>query len=330
MGTLLLNKTDVGDIVDLDKVLDAVEDGYRSFQKGSVTQPNFIDLYRPGGSGLLDIKAGLDAGSGRMSIKASSGGYANNPAKGLPTGINLVTLYDSDTSEILCIMDGTWITGCRTAAAGAISVKYLARKDASKIAILGSGKQARWQIRAISRVRKLTDVYVWGRTAENANAYADEIGAELGLNMHVCETSEEAVRNADIVVTATRAGIGPIVKREWVKPGTHIVAVGTDTPGKQELDADVFPGARIVCDSIDFCQVRGDLQHPLKEKLIQLSDVYGEIGEILLGEKSGRADEDEITIFDTVGMPIQDLAMANYIYSDAKARGLGTDWDFMA
>ncbi len=327
--TLLLNKTDVGSLVDLDAVQAAVEDGYRSFQKGLVSQPDFIDLHRPGGDGGMDVKAGVDAGSGRMSIKASSGGYKFNPEKGLPTGINLVTLYDADTSAVLCVMDGTYITGCRTAAAGAISVKYMARKDASKIAILGAGNQGRRQLRAIARVRDLTDVYVWSFHEESEKQYVEEMGKELGLTMHPCKTPEEAVRNADIVVTTTHGYRGFVVEKAWLKPGTHIAAIGTDTPGKEEVAPDVMASARVICDSINFCKARGDMQHPLKLGLMHLEDIAGEIGEVILGEKPGRENDEQITVFDTVGMPIQDVAMANAIYQGALEKGIGTWYDFM-
>ncbi len=329
MKTLLLNKSDVGSLIDLDSVLAAVEDGYRSFNRGLVVQPDFMTIVKPGTHSGFDFKGGLDLGGGYINIKSSSGGYPDNPKLGLPTGMNTVFLYEADTSALKCIMDGTWITGCRTGAAGAISVKYLAREDASKLCIIGGGNQARRQLRAIMRVRKLTEVYVWSYVEEEISKYVDEMSKETGLNIIGCATAEEAVRNADIVVTATIGRKGPLVQRQWIKPGTHIVAVGADMPDKQEMFSDVFKGAKVVNDSIELCTKHGETHHPVEEGIIKKEDIYAEIGEIILGEKPGRENSEEITIFDTVGMAIQDNVTAAFLYKGALEKGLGVWYDFL-
>jgi alanine dehydrogenase len=329
MDTILLNKSDVGSLIDLDKVQEAVEDGYRSFSSGKVVQPDFMNIVKPGTHTGFDFKGGLDLGGGFISIKSSSGGYPDNPKLGLPTGLNMVYLYEADTSALKCIMDGTWITGCRTAAAGAISVKYLARENADKIAMIGAGNQARRQLRAILRVRDIKEVYVWSYTKESVEQYCKEMSEETGLSIKACESAKEAVEQADIIVTTTRGRKGPVVKREWVKPGTHIAAIGSDMPDKQELDTDLFPGAKVVDDSIAFCLKNGETHHAVEEGVIPESAIYGEIGEILLGEKPGRENDEEITIFDTVGMAIQDNVMASAIYKQALEKGLGIKFDFL-
>lgn len=328
METLLLNKDEVGSLIDLDAVLDAVENGYRSFNSGLVVQPDFMAIAMPGTHEGIDFKGGLDMGGGYITIKASSGGYDNNPKLGLPIGINTVLLFDAKTSALQCIMDGTWITGCRTAAAGAISVKYLARTDAEKLCIIGAGKQARRQLLAIMRVRKLTEVRVWDAFPEYLDAYVKEISEETGLNVIKCATAEEAVRGADIVVTTTRGRSGPIVKKEWVQPGTHIVAIGADMPDKQELSVDVFQGAKVVNDSIDLCVRSGETHNAVAAGIIRKEDIYAEIGEIVLGNKPGRENSDEVTIFDTVGMAIQDNVTAAMLYKGALEKGLGTGYEF--
>jgi len=328
MDTLLLNKEEVGSLIDLDAILAAVEDGYRSFNSGLVVQPKFMDVVLPGTHEGIDFKGGLDMGGGYITLKASSGGYDNNPKIGLPTGMNTVMLFEAKTSALKCIMDGTWITGCRTAAAGAISVKYLARKDAEKLCILGAGKQARRQLLAIMRVRELTEVRAWDANPEFLEAYVKDMTEETGLKILKCATAEEAVRGADIVVTTTRGRRGPIVKKEWVQPGTHIVAIGADMPDKQELDADVFAGAKVVNDSIDLCVKNGETHHAVEEGIIKPEDIHAEIGEILLGKKPGRESQDEVTIFDTVGMAIQDNVTAAMLYKGALEKGLGTRYAF--
>jgi len=328
METLLLNKEEVGSLIDLDAVLAAVEDGYRSFNSGLVVQPKIMDVVMPGTHTGIDFKGGLDMGARYISLKASSGGYDNNPKIGLPTGMNTVLLFDANTSALKCIMDGTYITGCRTGAAGAISVKYLARADAEKLCVIGAGSQARRQLRAMMRERKLTEVRVWDALPEFLDAYVKEMSAETGLKMRKCGTAEEAVRGADIVVTTTRGRSGPIVKKEWIQPGTHITAIGADTQGKQELDADVFAGAKVVTDSTNLCVDRGETWNAVRAGILRAEDVHAEIGEIILGRKPGRENPQEVTIFDTVGMAIQDIVTAAMLYKGALEKGLGTRYEF--
>lgn len=328
MDTLLLNKDEVGRLIDLDRVQAAVEDAYRAFSSGLVDQPDFMSLHLPETHAGMDIKAGLDMGSGFMSIKASSGGYAGNPALGLPRGMNTVLLFDAATSALRCVMDGTWITGCRTGAAGAVSVKYLARKDARVLAIIGAGNQARRQLRAIRRVRDLTDVYVWNAHQEALDQFVREMAAETGLAIHPCAAAEEAVRQADIVVTATIGRRGPVVKREWIRPGTHIACIGADMPDKQEIETALFRGAKVVTDSAPLCMKNGETHHAVAEGVITPQDIHGDIGEIILGTKPGRENDREVTIFDTVGMAVQDIATAAMLYRSALEQGLGTRYAF--
>ena len=328
METLLLNKDEVGSLIDLDAVFEAVEEGYRSFNSGLVVQPDFMVIKAPGAHDGIDFKGGMDMGCGYFSLKASSGGYYDNPKIGLPAGMNTVLLFEAKTSALRCIMDGTWITGCRTAAAGAISVKYLARADAEKLCIIGAGKQARRQLLAIMRVCKLTEVRMWDALPEFADAYVKEMSEETGMKIRKCATAEEAVCGADIVVTTTRGLSGPIVKKEWIQPGTHIVAIGADLPGKQELFADVYAGAKVVNDCIELCVKGGETRNAVEAGIIRPEDIYSEIGEIILGKKPGRESQEEVTIFDTVGMAIQDIVTAAMLYKGALEKGFGTWYSF--
>ncbi|MEA5084941.1 MAG: ornithine cyclodeaminase family protein [Lachnospiraceae bacterium] len=328
MKTLLLNKDEVGSLIDLDAVIAAVEEGYKSFNSGLVVQPDFMAVELPGTHKGIDFKCGLDMGGGYITIKSSSGGYDDNPKLGLPIGMNTVLLLDAKTSALKCIMDGTWITGCRTGAAGAISVRYLARADAEKLCIIGAGKQARRQLLAIMRVRKLTEVRVWDASPKYLDTYVQEISHETGLNIIKCAKAEDAVRGADIVVTTTRGRSGPIVKKEWIQPGTHIVAIGADMPDKQELCADVFKGAKVVNDSVDLCVKSGETHNAVEAVVIGKEDIYAEIGEIILGKKIGRENSEEVTIFDTVGMAIQDNVTAAMLYKNALKKGIGTWYEF--
>lgn len=328
MKTLLLTKEDVEKVVSMKEAIEAVEEGYRAFNSGKVMQPDFIAMPFEAPRGELDFKAGYYSGSEIISLKASSGGYVNNPDEyGLPAGMNTVLLWDARNCALLCIMDGGYITGYRTGAAGAISVKYLARKNAETVTSIGTGNQARNQIRAISKVMKIKEIHAYDAFEASMAKFKEDIEKELSIPVILEKTKQAAVEKADILVTTTR-GKGEVVDASWVKPGTHIVAIGTDMKGKQEFDPEVFRGAKIVNDSIAQCIGRGETQHPIEKGIIKKEDIYAEIGEIALGEKSGRTNDEEITIFDSTGMAIQDNMQAYKLYKAAIEKNIGTEFEF--
>jgi alanine dehydrogenase len=261
-------------------------------------------------------------------MKAHSGGFTNNPEEhGVPNSMGTILLFDARSCALICIMDGSLITGLRTGASGAVSVKALARKNARTVASIGTGNQARMQIRAINEVMKIEEIHAWSRTPETLSRYKTDIESEFGIPVIVASSKKEAVERADILITTTR-GKGDLVEADWVRPGTHIVAVGTDARGKQELDPELFRHAKIIVDSIPQCIEKGETQHPLASNIIAKDDIHGEIGEVLLGTKPGRESDDEITIFDSTGMATQDNTTAHKIYSNAIARNVGTFFQF--
>jgi alanine dehydrogenase len=219
------------------------------------------------------------------------------------------------------------ITGLRTGASGAVSVKALARKNARRIASIGTGNQARMQIRAINEVMKIEEIHAWSRTPDTLSKYKTDIEGEFGIPVIVASSKKEAVEQADILITTTR-GKGELVEADWVKPGTHIVAIGTDQRGKQELDPELFRNAKIVVDSIAQCTEKGETWHPLNKNIIVKDDIHAEIGEVLLGRKPGRESDEEITIFDSTGMAIQDNTTASKIYHNAIESNVGTFFQF--
>ena len=328
MKTLLLTKEDVEKIVSMEDAIEAVEEGYRAFNSGKVMQPDYIAMPFDAPRGELDFKVGYYSGSEIISLKASSGGYVNNPSEyGLPAGMNTVLLWDARNCALLCIMEGGYITGYRTGAAGAISVKYLARKDAAVVTSVGTGNQARNQIRAISKVMNIKEIHAFDAFKESMAKFKDDIEKELGKPVELEETKKAAVEKADVLVTTTR-GKGDLVEAAWVKKGTHIVAIGTDMKGKQEFEPEIFKGAKIVNDSIEQCVSRGETQHPIEKGIIKKEDIYAEIGEIALGNKPGRTNDEEITIFDSTGMAIQDNMQAYKLYKAALEKGIGTEFEF--
>ncbi|AJC83131.1 ornithine cyclodeaminase (plasmid) [Rhizobium etli bv. phaseoli str. IE4803] len=328
MRTLLLKKDEVRRLVSKTDVIGAVEEAYKAYSSGQVEQPPYLGIHLPSHRGEIDFKLGYYKVNETISMKAHSGGFKNNPAEhGVPNSMGTILLFDARSCALICIMDGSLITGIRTGAAGAVSVKALARKNARTIASIGTGNQARMQIRAINEIMKIEKIHAWDSTPETGCKYKADIERELGIPVIVASSKKEAVEQADILVTTTR-GTGSLVEANWVKPGTHIVAIGTDQRGKQELDPELFRNAKIIVDSLSQCTEKGETWHPLNKNIIAKDDIHGEIGEVLLGRKPGRESDDEITIFDSTGMAIQDNTTASKIYQNAIADNVGTFFQF--
>ena len=329
MKTLLLNKEQVSSLICMSEVIGTVEEAYRAFNSKQVVQPGYIGIHLPPPRGEIDFKLGYCKANEMISMKASSGGFIDNPeSHGVPNGMGTILLFDAQSCALICVMDGSLITGLRTGASGAVSVKALARKDAKKITSIGTGNQARMQIRAIKEIMKIEVIHAWDNNADTLARYKADIESEFGIPVVMAASKKEAVEQADILITTTR-GKGTLVEADWVKPGTHIVAIGTDQQGKQELDPEIFRNAKIVNDSIGQCTEKGETWHPLNRNIISLDDIHGEIGEILLGVKPGRENEDEITIFDSTGMAIQDNTTATRIYRNAVEGKVGTFFEFI-
>ncbi len=331
MQTLLLNNSDVGKLIDLDEIYESVKQGYVSFNSGNVVQPPIQNLIKPGTHTGYDFKTCLDESAGLFSMKSSGGGFDGNAAKGLPTNLNMVYLYDAETGLLSCVMEANYIRNLRTAAGAAIANNYLARKDAEVYFAFGTGRIGKAALRATMRVRKLKEVYCFGWLDGENDAFIAEMSKEFPeLIFHGCETPEEGARKADIIVCVTLARKGAAINKEWLKPGTHITEIGTDTVGKQELYTNCFDGTKIVNDSIEAASSCGDTYNAIKDGVITKDDIYAEIGEIIMGTKKGRENDEEITVYDTVGMGVQDLAMAKAIYENALKAGIGSYFDFNA
>lgn len=329
MKTLLLNKENVGSLIRMGEVIGTVEEAYKAFNSGQVNQPPYTCIHLPP-SGEIDFKISHSAANEIISMKASSGGFPNNPTDhGVPSGMGTVLLFDARSCALICVMDGSLLTGLRTGAAGAVSVKVLARQNARKITSIGTGNQARMQIRAIHEVMKIEEIHAWDHHPENLARYKVDIEREFSIPVVMARSMQAAVEQADILITTTR-GKGALVEAAWVQPGTHIVAMGTDTYGKQELEPEIFRHAKIVNDSTAQCIEKGETWHPLNQNIITQADIHAEIGEILLGKKPGRETDHEITIFDSTGMAIQDNTTAAKIYRNAIASQTGTTFEFIS
>ena len=245
--------------------------------------------------------------------------YPENSRVGLPSVLATIILCDPETSFPLAIMDGTFITKMRTGAAGGVAVKYMARKNSKVVGIIGAGRQAESQLLAISNVLSgIENVKVFDKYPEASQRFVERMGRRLSVKIGLAQTIADAA-NADIVVTTTPAR-EPIVRKEYIRAGTHINAIGADAAGKQELDSGLVACAKVVVDDMEQAAHSGEINVPLAEGRITSADIYGDLGEIIIQAKKGRENEEEITIFDSTGLAIQDIICARYVYEKAKGK----------
>jgi len=328
MKTLLLSIKDVKELLSIKEVIAAVEEGYLTYNAGKVQQPDIVSMEMPENNGETDIKSCYNELNERISVKIASGFYNNGKINNLPTMIGTILLFDGENGAPLCIMDGSLITGVRTGAAGAISSKLLARKGSKIVAVFGAGGQARMQIYALCQVMNIQEVRVYSEYQEELSQYKKDIEENTGVKVILCDSQEKTMQDADIVISTTPSKKF-FIDKSLVKPGMHIVAVGADMAGKSEWDPEVFKGAKIVNDSIAQCISRGETRNAIVSGIIKETDIYAEIGQLLAGEKPLRESDDEITIFDTTGMGIQDNVTAVMVYEMAKKKGLGKYFEFI-
>lgn len=235
-----------------------------------------------------------------------------------------VMLFDSSNGRIIALMDASEVTAIRTAAASAVATDLLARKDARILSILGSGVQARTHLDAMRKVRNVSHVRVWSRTRERAEAFAAREGRNSQVAINVFATAEDAVRDADIICTTTAAR-DPVLFGEWITPGAHVNAVGSSSPTMRELDAIAVAKAKMYVDWRESAfNEAGDFLIAKDEGAVDDGHILGEIGEILIGKIEGRASDDAITLFKSLGVAAQDVVAARHVYDRAQREGLGT------
>jgi alanine dehydrogenase len=320
--TLVLSRTDVADLLPMADCIDAVEAAFRSQGQGQVEVPSAVmALHAP--TGGFHIKAaGLRSSRLYVAVKINAN-FPGNPEKGLPTVQGLVALYDGDTGQPLAVMDSIEVTALRTAAATAVAARSLARREATTVALCGCGMQAAYQVRALAVVRPISSVSVHDRDRKRATSFAADLAAQTGLRVAVAERWPESSRSADIVVTCTTS-TSPIVGPEDVRAGTFLAAVGADNPRKQEVDPALLARSRVFVDSLDQAATIGDLHHALALGVMGRQGVQAELWEVVTGRKAGRTSDEEITVFDSTGVAIEDVAAAALAYERAVAAGRGS------
>jgi ectoine utilization protein EutC len=288
----------------------AIRDAFRADGDGRTLVPPVINFDIPASRGEFHIKTAYIEGVPHIAVKIASGFY-DNPARGLPSGSGLMVVFGALTGmPAALLLDNGFLTDIRTGAAGAVAADVLARSRIETVGMIGSGVQARHQIRCLRIVRDFRRVVVWSPARQHVETYCDELRNE-GYDIRAADSVAEVCAAADVLVTATPAR-EPLVRSEWLREGMHITAVGSDSPGKQELDADCLRRADlVVVDRLAQCAAFGELRHAVDAALVSASDVYAELGAIVAGRKPGRTSDRQITIADLTGVGFQDTAIAS-------------------
>lgn len=312
--TLILTRGDVCRLMSQGDWLEAVETGFRASANGDAVSPPPMAIEARGGT--FHAK-GAAIGLGRHFVALKlNGNFPDNPAtRGLPTIQGAMLLCDGDTGSVLAIIDSIEVTLRRTAAATALAARYLARADSSTILICGCGEQGAAQLAALRAVLPLRRVTAWDRDFERAGAFA-RTARDRGIEAEPVRDLPAAEPRFDVVVTATTART-PFIEPRHLGAGTFVAAVGADSPEKSELHPDAMRGALVVADVLDQCAAFGDLRHALAAGAIRIEEVHAELAELVAGLKPGRASDEEVTIFDSTGTALEDVAAAAAIYGKA-------------
>jgi alanine dehydrogenase len=325
--SLILTGSEVMQVLDMDLALAAVEEAFRAYGEGRVNMPPkaYLTLAQGDFRAMYgEIFLAHDHICGLKWVNVHPG----NPAQGLLTVMAKILLNDPETGLEFADLDGTHVTDYRTGAAGGVAASYLARPDAARLGVVGAGAQARTQIEAALKVRPINEILIFARNREHAAALAGFVSATFGVKARATAEVAEAVAGQDIVVTTTPSRT-PVVKREWVSPGTHINAIGADAAGKQELEPAILTAAKVVVDDWAQASHSGEINLPLTRGQLSPEQIYASLGDIVAGKKPGRETSQEITVFDSTGLIIQDLALGLAVYQRARERGLGEVKDFL-
>ena len=319
---LVLAHDDVKRLLPMEDCIELMAGVLADLARGSVWQPLRFVVRPPDEPSLMGLMPGHrsqpDPAYGLKVVCI----FPGNPARGLDAHQGGVLLFDGETGAPRALLDASAVTEIRTAAVSAVATRLLAREEATELAILGSGVQARSHLEAMAHVRPFARARVWSRTPEHARAFAAEASAPFPVE--ASSTAEEAVRGVDVVVTATSSR-EPIVERGWLAPGAHVNAVGSSIPTARELDAETVAAAALFADTREsMLNEGGDYLFAVREAGIGPDHIRAELGEILVGEREGRRSADELTVFKSLGVAVEDLAAAEFVYSRAREAGAGT------
>ncbi len=326
IGTLLLKRKDVAALLSIDECITAVEQVFKLQGEGKTEPPGVLGIHaRDGG---FHIKAGLlELDRMYFAAKANANFPQNVKRFGLPLIQGVIVLCDGENGYPLALMDSIEITIQRTGAATAVAAKYLARPDSNIVTICGCGNQGRISLLALARVLPVEKVFAFDSNNAQAQSFARELAEELRIKVEAVRELENAVRQSDICITCTPSKQF-FLKSDFVVPGTFIAAVGADSPEKQEIEPLLMRDNKVVVDILEQCASIGELHHALDAGVFSKENVHAELGAVIAGVKPGRTSSEEIIIFDSTGMALQDVVAAALVYQKAVSMGKGTRIDF--
>lgn len=319
--TIALTRSEVKGLLSVEECIDVIEGVFRFYGNGRARKPSIMGVHTD--TGGFHTKAGiLNLGQSYFVTKTNAN-FPNNPKlHSLPTIQGVVSVFDGENGRLLALVDSIEISILRTGAATAVAAKYLARKDSRCITISGAGNQGRVSLRALQKIFPLKKVFVIDINEQNAREFVKEMSEELNFDVEYTSAISKAVSQSDICVTCTPSRQA-YLRRQDIKPGTFIAAVGADSEEKQELEPALVASAKLVTDITEQCASIGELHHAIHDGLITKEGVFAELGEVVAGKKPGRQSADEIIIFDSTGMALQDVAAAAIVYEKAIAKRIG-------
>ena len=324
MALRVLSREAVRQALPMTQAVEAMKSAFAQLSSGRADVPLRVALPVDRHNGVTLFMPGYLPADDQMAVKIVSV-FNENPAKGLPLIHALVVVVDATTGAPVAVMDGTYLTALRTGAASGAATDLLARQDARSVAVFGAGAQGRTQLEAVCAVRAIEEAWVYDVVPERASIYAEEMGRGLSLAVKVAGTPAAAVREADVICTATTS-TRPVFEDADVRPGTHVNAVGAYTPEMQEVPPETVVRAKVVIDHLEASMAEaGDLLIPLRQGLIGEDHIYAELGEIVAGAKPGRTSSEEITLFKSVGVAVQDVAAAGAVLEAARRLDLGVE-----
>ena len=321
LATLLLTARDIARLVDVPMTIRVTREAFKAMACGKAVMPQKLYLNLPDGSDFRAMPAYLahPPASGIKWVNV----HLRNRRVGLPTVMAVIVINDPATGFPLAVMDGLLITKLRTAAAGAVAARALARRESRVVGLIGCGAQADAQVEALAAVFRLSRVKVWGYLSGEAAGFCRRMRRTLArVTFEPCRTVEGAVRDTDIVVTITPSR-RPLVRWSWLSPGTHINAIGADAPGKEELEPRLLKGATVVVDEREQALHGGEINVPVSHGQFRPGDIHATLGEILIGKKPGRRSAWELTVFDSTGLAIHDVALGAEVIRRARRLGIG-------
>lgn len=320
----IINKEEIASVLDMETVIEAVEKAYAYKCDGLAELFPIVTNSFEDGVAEFDIKSGSMDGAGIFGMKLVSA-FAENDKLGLPRLTGTILVFDRKTGMLKSMMDGGLITNMRTGAAGAVGCKYLARPESEVLLLVGTGAQGPVLLEATLKVMKhIKTIFVCNpHSPQKAETFANEVKKKLNLQIPISATEdlEAAAKSADIILTATPSRTG-VIKRQWIKPGTHLSCIGSDMEGKQELEEILLLNSKVFCDDLSQAITVGECEKAVKQGLLRVEAIT-ELGEVILGKKPGRERDDEITVFDSSGIGLQDLMTASKVTEAVQQKGLG-------